>query len=1696
MQDISGKSIKGYDLLERIGAGGFGAVYRAHQSTVGREVAVKIILPGLANTPDFIRRFEAEARLVARLEHMHIVPLYDFWRDPSGAYLVMRLLRGGNLKDAIEQGPFKLEAATLLIDQITSAMELAHRNEVIHRDIKPANILMDEDSNAYLADFGIAKVIGDLQGDMTRPDTVIGSLDYISPEQARSEEVTPGTDIYSLGVVLYEMLAGAHPFPASSSVERLYKHLNERLPDITVENGKEADINAVIHRATAKNPTDRYDDVLAMAAAFRKAAGLDANLEGESIVEMLTKREQEVLKYIVIGFSNSEIAEKLFITVGTVKWYITQIYKKLGVRSRVQAMVRARELNLIVDTGEFEVAGAAVSVSLPEPENPYKGLRAFQAADHRHFFGREDLVERLLSRLDGKENEFNNRFLAVIGPSGSGKSSVVRAGLVPALWRGDLPGSERWFVVEMIPGAHPMDELEIGLMRVAANQSGVLTEQLHRDMRGLVRVGQLILPNDGSELVVIIDQFEEVFTLVEDEDRRAYFLDLLYTAASDPRSRVRIIVTLRADFYDRPLYYADFGQLLRENMETIMPLSAEELERAITRPAADQGVTFEPGLAPTIIDEVSYQPGALPLLQYALTELFERRDGRVLTRQAYQELGGTVGALAKRADEIYTELDETGQVTVRQMFQRLVTLGEGAEDTRRRVDRHELRAVARDAELMDEVIDTYAAYRLLSLDHDQDTRDPTVELAHEAILREWGRLREWLNKSRADIRLQQQLAGVVEDWQEAEHDPSYLLRGARLEQFEGWQEITKLALTRDEREFLKASLVMRDQEETAEAERQANELALEKRSQNRLRAMVGIFAVAALVAIVLTIIAFNQRGAALENEALAIAGQATATVAQGEAVTQSELAATRAAEAQEQRTLAEEQKALAEEQQVVAEEQRALAEGQSTLAEEQRIIAEEQRGIAESNLAQAESQRLAGLANNLLLLDRSPEVAALLALRGLSEQYTLEADVALQRAASSDFAQQLIEPEMGRLADLDFSPDGRYLLVVAAPGEDRIVNLQLWDLQTSELLWEIQDHTLGNLTWPLIHNVPALEEVFVATALIDGDRTWIGLLDLNTGEPTRRFEGVSGLITSFDLSTNGQIVAAATEEGIIHFWDVFSGEEIQTLSLEIDEPGPILVQYSPDNRSLATRAGGTTVVWDTASGEERRRLVDEPFLNFPMEFSADGRLLITFKFPVLHIWDLDSGEEISLHVPQDGGFPDGSITLSPDGRTLALPNSSKDILLWDLETDSEIRRLTGHLSQIWDLRFSPDGQTLLSGNTDTTARLWDIETGEQLRHYAGHTGVIGSTRFSPDGRSLATLGVTDQSIRIWSIAPLDNEGSLLSRASEFLELSSGGENALTKNPDDGLLHLVDSSSGQTLTIIEQSNPQLETSTVFRFSGDGKSIVIVDNEGAIVQYETASGQLISTFTNPHGKYQQASYVAGSQSIFATGDGGAYLLDAQSGEQLRIMAADIDLNVNFAGFMAVSPDGRLGAAIMSTGTAAGSEPIYLWNLQSGEVVQIITQASGTEALAFSHDGRSFSWGGNQAVAHIVDVNSGQEIYAFPHTQSVLGLAFSPDDRLLLTGSFDGTANLYDLGTGDLVRTFEGAPGGIGFFVDFAPDGESVLLNLIADNRIIRSAVSIDSLIDSVCESVLRDLTEEERRIYGLDESPTCPKFAVGS
>lgn len=773
MQNLTGQTIKGLELREIIGSGGFGVVYRAHQPLLNREVAIKIILPEHANQPDFIRSFESEAQIIARLEHPYIVPLYDYWRDPDGAYLVMRFIRGGSLRSLINSRILTTEEIAVFLTQITSALHIAHRANIVHRDLKPENILVDADGNAYLTDFGIARPVGQ----QSNEEDISGTLEYVSPEELQSQPCTPQADIYSLGVMLLELLVGRHPYRGLGAVEMLLKHLNEPLPSLRdLRPDLPASLEHVIMTATAKKPADRYASVRDLAVEFRKAAS------------------------------------------------------------------PGKSLDSVTSTHEILVSDAP---------NPYKGLRAFQEADAPDFFGRDELVRRLLNRLtpqpgrtralsgvltEDAEVSAEGRFLAVIGPSGSGKSSTVMAGLMPALRRGELPGSHRWFIVSMTPGRDPLRNLEAALLSVATRPPAHLAQQLRADPQGLlVAVERILLDahghtrDEGDDLLLLIDQFEEVFTMLEDPAERARFLDLLRVGVTTPQSRLRIVITMRADFTDRPLSYPDFGELVRQNVEFVMPMNAGELEKAIAGPARRVGVSVRPDLIAAVISDVRDEPGALPLLQYALTETFEGREDNRMTLAAYRASGGVIGALARRADEIYAGLNQRDQALTRQIFLRLVTLGEGSNDTRRRVLRSELTALGE----VNPLIDMFGRVRLLTFDQERGTREPLIEVAHEALITQWRTLRRWLDESRSDIRLQRQLAVAAEEWRNHDQDISYLLRGARLEMFEGWEQSTLIALTQDERHYLRVSIQQRAAEAASETARRKREEQLIIRDEQR-----------------------------------------------------------------------------------------------------------------------------------------------------------------------------------------------------------------------------------------------------------------------------------------------------------------------------------------------------------------------------------------------------------------------------------------------------------------------------------------------------------------------------------------------------------------------------------------------------------------------------------------------------------------------------------------------------------------------------------------------------------------------------------------------------------------------------------------------------------------------------------------------
>ena len=481
---------------------------------------------------------------------------------------------------------------------------------------------------------------------------------------------------------------------------------------------------------------------------------------------------------------------------------------------------------------------------IQSPGNPYKGLRPFGEDDAAVFFGRERLVAEVLRRISQ-----GARLLALVGPSGSGKSSVVRAGVVPAMRKGGPGGDAKWLIAQMVPGSHPFAELEAALLRSSLDAPTTLRPQLDAPDTGLLRAALRMLPDPDSRLLLVIDQFEELFMLGEDDKMRNRFLTQLVTALDDSHGRISVVVTLRSDFYGRPLDHPDFGARLGDGVINVVPLLPNELEAAAGQPAQQAGVSFEPALLGTLLAAVAGNSGTLPLFQFALAELFDRRIDDILTLDIYREMGGVEGAVSKRAEDLYQALDEAERAAARQLFLRLVAIADGGQMGRRRVLAAEITTLDVDTVSLQRVIDTYTTNRLLTLDRDHVSDSPTVEVSHEALLTEWTRLQQWIDGARDDIRRRASLQMAMGEWEEAARARDYLLVGSRLQVYEEWVSSSVMQLTTAERTYLNASMEARDERESAEARRLANERRLAASAKRRLWALSAVLVVAIAAAV-------------------------------------------------------------------------------------------------------------------------------------------------------------------------------------------------------------------------------------------------------------------------------------------------------------------------------------------------------------------------------------------------------------------------------------------------------------------------------------------------------------------------------------------------------------------------------------------------------------------------------------------------------------------------------------------------------------------------------------------------------------------------------------------------------------------------------------------------------------------------------
>ena len=997
---------------------------------------------------------------------------------------------------------------------------------------------------------------------------------------------------------------------------------------------------------------------------------------------------------------------------------------------------------------------------------------------------------------------------------------------------------------------------------------------------------------------------------------RRRFLDGLTALAADPHSTVRVVVTLRADFLDHPLRYPEFGELLGAGMVTVPAPSEDELAEAIERPAATVGVRFEPGLVSQIVADVHDQPGALPLLQYALTELFAARTSDLLTLEGYRATGGVVGALGRRAEELHAHLDPPAQRACRQVFLRLVSVEPTGQDTRRRVRRRELRGLELEPDVLDSILARYGEHRLLSFDREPLTRTPTVEVAHEAILGQWDRLRIWIDERREDLLLHRRLVEAVDEWDDSGRDAEYLPREGRLAQFESWAQGTDLALTAGEREFL------------GEA-RAAADTAAHRRARRR-RAILAGFAVLAGAASVLAAFALILRGQARDDARLEKTRQLAAS-AQANLELDPELSILLALESarssHDGTVLPETEQALHD----AIRASRVLAAvpgvgrprvggGMGHVAEfapdGETFVAADVQGHTASLRDAGTGQRLATLTGHsrpVLAVGYSPQ----------GDVVATGADDGTARLWNARTGRPLhtLRAHEGAVLATKFDGAGRRL---ATLGTDRAV--RIWDVRSGRELQELVGvHRRTRLLDGWSEGVGFVGNDKIAVSpWARGTRlspVVARIFDLSSGAKVSVVEHPSGETGAREIavSPDGMLLAASHGEGSeLHLYRLPGGELLDAVAAHTG--GVIDIEFSRDGAFLATAGVDQAArVWKTENDKLREVLPlrghSSPVMS--ASFSANATRLLTVGeiSQEARVWDVSPagrGEVLTLPGPEQSGSFDGGIEFTSDGRGLVAPSGPEGtVRVWDPKTGDELLVLDGHARgkagtrDVIGVDVSLDGSRIATAGVDGSARIYDAVSGKELftvrgRHCDPDRGcTVNRAVFSPDGTKIATSGA------------------------------------------DAKVRIMTADTGRELRVLRGYNPDDETFSV-EWSVDGKRVVVSGTSGWRV-WDAESGRVLARKGGGKpGPGVTAAWTPDGTEIVEEGLGAA-VFDAATGEELRTVQTGAPTSdVTF------SRDGTRLA--MTTVDETSSTRVWDWPREA----ELLKFADGALWVDFSPDG----------------------------------------------------------------------------------------------------------------------------------------------
>ncbi|WP_346184046.1 WD40 repeat domain-containing protein [Streptomyces osmaniensis] len=1188
---------------------------------------------------------------------------------------------------------------------------------------------------------------------------------------------------------------------------------------------------------------------------------------------------------------------------------------------------------------------------------PYLGLASYRQEHARWFFGRERSTGSLVAQLRAVEK--SGGLVMLVGASGAGKSSLLNAGLVPALRDGALGGESAGSgsVVQLVPGGDPLAELVRRIPELsdvvasagpdrpedADEQDGTAQEPDDADTRepcaGFVHAAREAVAAwarreapDTAPAVLIVDQFEEIFTLCPDESDRRTFVQLLQAACTpagpgDPPP-VLVVLGIRADFYEQCLAHPELADALQHRHMVLGPLTTTELREAVTGPAKAVGLELEPGLAELIVREVSadgprgtHDAGALPLLSHALLATWQRRRGGRLTVAGYRAAGGIQGAVAATAERAWSGLDPAARTAARLLLLRLVRLGEDTQTTRRRGTRRQLAAESTNPGKTEESLEALVRARLVTLDAE------TVEITHEALLHAWPRLRDWIDEDRQGNLLRQRLEEDGQAWEASNRDSSLLYRGSRLEQARGWaRSAGDTFLTRGAVEFLAASVRLR------------------RRIVWILRGAVAALVALAMLAVGAAVVAWDQRNDAMFAQVLAEADRFQYT-----------------------------DPSLSAQLDLVAHRLRPDDEDTTS-----RLIS-----IVNAPLATP----LRGHSGAVYLTSFSPD-GRLLATA------SYDRTVRLWDVSDRDRPRPLGEPLTGHrswVSSAVFSPDGRTLVSASDDG-----TVRLWDVtrpsrprpvgapltghrgtiylvafspdgrtlaSVSEdrtvRLWNVADPKRPKALATLPGADAAVRSVAFSpdgdTLAAGGDDDTIRLWDVaapGRPKPLSTLTGHTDLVHSVAFSPDGRTLASGSADDTVRLWDVADPRRGRQLGAPLTgHTGPIWsVAFNPDGNTLAAASADSTASLWNVSDRAYPSQVGEPLAGasgemYALGFSPDGRTLATGSGDSkVRLWSIPTSDMIgrsgafrpdgkvlataardgsvrlwnvakparpvllnSPFMPGDGG--QRSLVFSPDGRTLAVLTGSREVHLWDIGDPARPLPLGPPLTLRTRfmgpdaLAFSPDGRTLATAYDDRTIRLWNVAAPSRVvplgEPVTGHTGYINSLDFSPDGRTLAS-GSADSTVRLWDVAAPDRPKALAR-----LTGHTGPVNALDFTPDGHTL--ASGSDDDTVRLWDITDRRAASLLGSPLTGHTEAVVSL------------------TFSK----------------------GGRYLASGGNDNTVRLWNVSAPSDASAIG-QAMSPNAKTGNFLSFSptshmlGVSSGTDTVRLWNL---DVDQAITRVCST-------------------------------------------------------------------------------------------------------------------------------------------------------